>query len=284
MTTYLETFELDADPERVFAALLDGETLIAWLAENVQIEARKGGAYRFWGPDVIWCATDEESEGEILELDEPNTLVVSWRWKGHATRVLFQIEKRKEAGSSLCIEQRFETHDPGSDGPGPDMAGCHWRIAIGNFRSVLETGQSALRADYTALTHEGTPKVELEIDIDAPPERVFQALLDPKEVGVWMEAESAEIDPDTNRYSYGWHRGDAAVEVGPTQILELVPNRLLVHDWQWLDEPDGQVRWELTPIASGTRLRLVHVRSSDVTNSLGWSDAMIGIRRLSESS
>jgi uncharacterized protein YndB with AHSA1/START domain len=70
------------------------------------------------------------------------------------------------------------------------------------------------------------------------------------------------------------------VPVGPGRILELIPNRLLVHDWQWIDEPDGQVRWELSPTDSGTILRLTHSQSKDMTHSLGWSDALVSIRRL----
>lgn len=98
-----------------------------------------------------------------------------------------------------------------------------------------------------------------------------------------MEASAAEIDPETKRYAYGWQRGEAATEVGPARILELVPNRLLVHDWQWLDEAPGQVRWELSATDAGTRLRLVHTGTVDITHVHGWSDAMISIRRLIES-
>jgi len=297
--TYTETFRFDVPASTVYDALLDEKTLTGWLAENVQVEPRKGGAYRFFGRDVIWCNTEAETEGEILELDRPRSLVVSWRWKGHDTRVAFSVEEVEaaEAGVEhgdgegarrggpkcrLTVEHRFETFDPGPQGPGPDMAGCHWRIAVGNLTSLFARGCASLRPDYTAPAHDGERRVELEIDIDAPPERVFRALLDPDQVRVWMQTDAPEIDPDASRYSFGWRRGDEGVEVGPVRLLELVPNRLLVHDWQWLDEPRGRVRWELSPIASGTRLRLLHTASADLTHALGWSDALIRIRRLVE--
>ena len=117
-------------------------------------------------------------------------------------------------------------------------------------------------------------------ELHAPVERVFEALLDPEKVNRWMQADAAEVDADSSRYSYGWRRGEA--EVGPVRILELVPNRLLVHDWQWVGEPDASVRWELSPTESGTRKRLAHSKSSTITHALGWSDAMLGIRRLVE--
>ena len=127
--SYRETFDIHAPAKTVFGALLDEKTLASWLAESVRIEPRKGGAFCFWGRDVIWCVAEAEAEGEILELDRPHSLVFSWRWKGHATRVSLGLAEEK-AGSRLSIEHHFESSDAGSDGPGPDMAGCHWRIAI----------------------------------------------------------------------------------------------------------------------------------------------------------
>jgi uncharacterized protein YndB with AHSA1/START domain len=277
--SYLETFNLDAPPTRVFDALLDVETSKRWLAEHVHIEPNKGGVFRFWGRDVIWCAREDETEGEILELDRPHLLVASWRWQGHATRISFRLEG-DDTKSRLTIEHHFESFAPSSDGPGPDMASCHWRIAIANLASLLTTGQASLRPDYTLPAKEGRQRVELEIEITAPPERVFRALLDPAQVRVWMQAETPEIDEAAKRYSYGWQRGEPAREVGPLRILELVPNRRLVHDWCWVGEPDGQVRWELSPTESGTLLQLIHTESSDYTHTLGWSDALVRIRQL----
>jgi uncharacterized protein YndB with AHSA1/START domain len=277
--SYLETFDLDAPLTKVFDALLDEETSKLWLAEHVHIEPNMGGAFRFWGRDVIWCANEDETEGEILELDRPHHLVASWRWKGHATRISFRVEG-DETKSRLAVEHHFERFDPSPNGPGPDMASCHWRIAIANLASVLTTGHASLRPDYTLPAKEGRQQVELEIEIMASPERVFRALLDPAQVQIWMQAEAPEIDEASMRYSYGWRRGEPATEVGPLRILELVPNRLLVHDWCWVGEPDGQVRWELSPTESGTRLRLTHIESRDYTHTLGWSDALVRIRQL----
>jgi uncharacterized protein YndB with AHSA1/START domain len=151
---------------------------------------------------------------------------------------------------------------------------------MGNLASVLACGRASLRPDYSAPVITGDQRVELEIEIDATPERVFRALLDPAQVSVWMQSEVPKIDTDAKIYSYGWQRGDSATPVGPGRILELIPNRLLVHDWRWIDEPDGQVRWELSPSGSGTLLRLIHSQSTDITHSLGWADALVSIRRL----
>ncbi|MCG8590331.1 MAG: SRPBCC domain-containing protein [Proteobacteria bacterium] len=95
-----------------------------------------------------------------------------------------------------------------------------------------------------------------------------------------MNTEAPEIDPGSEQYSYGWRLGDPPVAVGPARILELVPDRLLVHDWCWPDEPSSRVRWELSPSDAGTLVRLVHEESRDLTHVIGWSDALVGIGRL----
>lgn len=279
--SYRETFPLSASVGDVFAALIEPATLTTWLAEHVRVEPRKGGSYKFWGRDVLWASAEDQVDGEILELDAPHSLVIAWRWQGHTCRVSFDLEANGSA-TNLSIAQEFQTFDPGPTGPGPDMAGSHWRIAIGNLASVLAGRSAALRPDYLACAAPGRQLVELEIEIEAPPERVFQALLDPAQVRIWMQAEAPHVDINQSTYSFGWTRGEAAEPVGPVRLLELVPNRLLVHDWQWTGEVEGVVRWELQPTATGTRLRLLHSRSADVTHALGWSDALFSIRALVE--
>jgi uncharacterized protein YndB with AHSA1/START domain len=286
---FSETFEIHESAEAVFDALLDEKRLRSWLAEHVRVEAHKGGVFEFWGNDVIWCQSEKATRGEILELDRPRTLAFSWRWKGHHSRVLFGVSEAGD-GCRLTVEHSFETIDAGPDGPGPDMAGCHWRIAIGNLTSVLASGRAALRPDYrtgdrgTGSDALDAPRVELEIEIAATPAQVFRALLDPAQVKIWMQIDAPRIDPNTSEYSYGWERGNPPVPNGPSRIVELIPDRLLVHDWHWTNETDGQVRWELTVCDTGTRLCLTHTNTKDLSNRLGWSDALIAIRQLFDGS
>jgi uncharacterized protein YndB with AHSA1/START domain len=289
---FSETFELPAPAQEVFAALLDEELLTRWLAERVRVDARKGGVFQFWGRDVIWCNSENETHGEILELDSPHTLVFSWRWKNHQSRVSLRVSETG-SGSRLAVEHSFESIDERADGPGPDMAGCHWRIAVGNLTGVLSGDRAPLRPDYVSNNVSNyvsnssdrsdsadSDRVELEIEIATTPARVFRALLDPAQVKVWMQVDAPEIDADAGQYSYGWQLGEPATPHGPSRIVELIPDRLLVHDWQWVGEPSGQIRWELSPCTTGTRLRLIHTRTRSLSYVLGWSDALVAIWRL----
>jgi len=286
--TFSETFELHESAQNVFDALVDVKRVTGWLSEHARIDARPGGDFRFWGRDVIWCHSEAETAGQILEIDPPHSLAFSWRWKGHDSRVAFRLSDGP-AGCRVAIEHSFETFAPEADGPGPDMAGCHWRIAVGNLASTLATGHAALRPDYYSKGDSdaggvSTEAVRLEIEIAAPPAQVFRALLDPAQVRIWMQVDAPSIDPDAKLYSYGWMTGDPPTRRGPSRIVDLVPDRLLVHDWIWPDEPDGQIRWELTPTAVGTRVRLVHTRTSALSYRLGWSDALVSMWRLLDGS
>ena len=112
---FSETFEIPQPAQAVFDALLDEKLLSSWLAEYVHVEARRGGVFQFWGRDVIWCNSEDETQGEILELDPPHKLVFSWRWKGHQSRVSLQVSEAA-SGSRLAVEHSFESIDERAPG------------------------------------------------------------------------------------------------------------------------------------------------------------------------
>ena len=147
--SYNETFEVKAPAEAVFQALLDQKILESWLAENVRIEPHKGGTFRFWGRDVIWCQAENETEGEILELDAPRRLVFSWRWKGHASRVdLRGVCDRSGAGGcglhGLRAPRIFQgdANRPSSGRPREAVEGCQTHCRPG---FAVRSTDSALR-------------------------------------------------------------------------------------------------------------------------------------------
>jgi len=112
-----------------------------------------------------------------------------------------------------------------------------------------------------------------EIHIAAPPARVFKALTDQSELGRWFgnpecPVKSWEMDARRGgRYRYATEKGTVAVNgvnefKCQGEILEFDPPRLLVYSWiaNWHDDKSRPtvVRWELTPAATGTHVRVTH--------------------------
>ncbi len=107
-----------------------------------------------------------------------------------------------------------------------------------------------------------------EIDITAPPERVFKAICDPEEV--------RRRAPELSAYEMDLRVGGRwFLEMRPPQpykghtfirhegeVLEYDPPRLLVFTWNanFHKDPQGRstVRWELTPTKTGTHLKVTH--------------------------
>jgi uncharacterized protein YndB with AHSA1/START domain len=140
-----------------------------------------------------------------------------------------------------------------------------------------------------AKTSGDQDRVVAEIEIAAPPERVFQALTDAKQLFTWWGAEPTvdllQFDMDSQpggkyRYTctprasskYGEvheelkRKGEPAF-VCHGEILESAPPRLLVWSWlaNWHEDPERPttVRWELTPTKTGTHVRVTHSRLAE---------------------
>jgi uncharacterized protein YndB with AHSA1/START domain len=106
-----------------------------------------------------------------------------------------------------------------------------------------------------------------EIQIAAPPERVFQALTDPAQVVLWWGREgiyrSTKFAADV-RVGGKWLNAG----IGPDgrnfeisgEYLEVDPPHLLASTWiaSWTGTAQTTVRWELTPKDGGTLVRIRH--------------------------
>lgn len=131
------------------------------------------------------------------------------------------------------------------------------------------------------------PKVDTvicETEIAAPPERVFVALTDPRQLFVWWGREPSvelsvfEMDARPGgRWRFrcrpvaGADRGAVGEQLrcnrmeefeAHGEVLECVPPRLLVWSWiaNWHEHPiePTLVRWELSPTSRGTHVRVTH--------------------------
>ena len=110
------------------------------------------------------------------------------------------------------------------------------------------------------------------VEIAAPPERVFQALIDPAQLKLWFNDASCPVKHwefegrRGGRYRYETDRS-ATVSVNGVnefkcrgEVLEFDPPRLLAYSWiaNWHADPAHAtvVRWELEPSADGTRTKV----------------------------
>ena len=80
------------------------------------------------------------------------------------------------------------------------------------------------------------------IYIDAPPGRVFEALLEPEDVLVWMDAESAEVDARPGG-AFAARRMDGSSVAGTISALE--PGRS-IEIGEWSHESGGVKRGLMT--------------------------------------
>ncbi|MBZ5654193.1 MAG: SRPBCC domain-containing protein [Acidobacteriia bacterium] len=116
-----------------------------------------------------------------------------------------------------------------------------------------------------------TPDLDVivsEIDIAAPPERVFKAISDPVEIR--RRSPSLAVYEMDARVGGAWYlemrppqpyKGVAVIR-HDGEILEIDPPRLLVYTWlaNFHNDPKRRsiVRWELTPTKDGTHVKLTH--------------------------
>jgi len=125
----------------------------------------------------------------------------------------------------------------------------------------------------TAIISVNQDAIVSEIQVTAPPERVFRALTDAGELTRWFSgpdcpAKSWKMDAHVGgQYSCVTPKGSVVVN-GVSEfechgeILECDPPRLLVYTWiaNWHDQQSARtvVRWELEKKGSGTLVKVTH--------------------------
>lgn len=101
-------------------------------------------------------------------------------------------------------------------------------------------------------------RVELDVVLPHPPERVWRALTDSDVLAVWLLPN--DFKPRIG-LRFGFSPANSSTRIA-CRIVELEPRRRLAYTWREREEdlPD-LVTWTLEPVEAGTRLRLEHVRA-----------------------
>jgi uncharacterized protein YndB with AHSA1/START domain len=141
-----------------------------------------------------------------------------------------------------------------------------------------------------------------EIFIAAPPERVFQALIDPQQVRQWWTSKECPIESFAFDARLGghwsYHTSQSALTVNGVskfhcegEVLEFDPPRRLAYSWiaNWHDQPSRRtaVRWELSKSATGTHVKITHSGLAELPNarkdySSGWPGVVDLLRNFVE--
>ncbi|MFY9675978.1 MAG: SRPBCC domain-containing protein [Terriglobales bacterium] len=144
--------------------------------------------------------------------------------------------------------------------------------------------------------------VVTEIDVSAPPSRVFEALTDSRQLAQWFAGGSCPVkvwEMDARKGgSYGYTSVKSDIPSNGIdkfechgEILEFDPPRLLVYTWiaNWHINKQRKtvVRWELTPIANGTCVKVTHSALANETAARedyrgGWPGVMQKLKEFTE--
>jgi uncharacterized protein YndB with AHSA1/START domain len=155
-TVQIHRVYIKATPQAIWDAITKPEwTRKYGYTGLTDIDLRAGGKARSLAtPELLQMGTPEVLiDGEVLELDPPRKLVLTWRMlmdpalqaEGF-TRLTYEIEQTKTAGTRLTL-----THDL-SDAPGlanlvaggleDQGAGGGWSWVLSDLKSLLETGKT----------------------------------------------------------------------------------------------------------------------------------------------
>jgi uncharacterized protein YndB with AHSA1/START domain len=154
----------------------------------------------------------------------------------------------------------------------------------------------------TAVITPTQDAIVTEIDIAAPPLRVFQALTTAEELKRWFGSPECPVkfwqfDPRPGgKYRYETEKGTIVVNNVSQfechgEILEYYPPRLLVYTWiaNWHDDIKRQtvVRWDLTPTSEGTHVKVTHSGLADLPvarkdYSGGWPGVLEMLKKFAE--
>jgi uncharacterized protein YndB with AHSA1/START domain len=155
VTTQVYRVYIRATPERIFDAITKPE----WIARygyggTIDFDLRPGAPFQALTSQVMrdYGAPDVAIDGEVVEVDPPHKLVLSWRMvmdPGLAaegfTRLTYEIEQGQGDVTKLTVTHELEgaprlaallRGDFEADG-----AGGGWAMVLSDLKTLLETGK-----------------------------------------------------------------------------------------------------------------------------------------------
>jgi uncharacterized protein YndB with AHSA1/START domain len=232
-----------AEPPQLFHTLTRTQELTRWFCEyaDISLESQR---YDFWGRFTPGAPEQDGGRHPLLLRETDRRLIFAWRLGEAETTVDLHLEVKDEGTQVMLVHQ-------GVPVPEPDEAHLtdFWALSLENLRSWIERGVVGPRCDFSTVPH---GDVRASIDIAAPQETVYGALIRPDELERYIATRATVELHRGGHYDFGWQEG------GPVKILELVPPEQLSYSWVYGDQPETVVTWTLEGSGGKTRLTLVH--------------------------
>lgn len=235
--------KLKAAPERIFTALTD--ELTGWFSEYADVKLTTH-QYDFWGRFTPTTPDREAGKHPLKEVSAAQSLSFDWTLNGVHTGVTFRLLPTGDHTVLSMQHTEFKTDMNIESVNVEDF----WFLSLENLRRHLD-GKRPVRCDYSTLPSTGD--VHHIVEVDAPPDVVFEALIKPEQLNRWITS-NAQIEPRVGgEFDLGW------VGVGALKILELVPNEKIAYSWS--DDPQNGptvVTWTLEGSGGKTRITFVN--------------------------
>jgi len=158
-----------------------------------------------------------------------------------------------------------------------------WIIEFYNLKFYLEGN---IKIPILSYNENYSNEIQLEINITEKPEKIFKSLVH-REYMNKIFSRYPEVNVATDTYTWGW------ISEGPSNLLLINENELLIHDFLVDHTPIGIVYWELNEIESNkSKLVLKHkeldlgdeINQSSAYNAYkhGWLLLLLRIKDISE--
>lgn len=262
----------------VFEKLLRIEHLARWFCGWCRIEPKVGGKFLFGGETCLVLPEGRGWETTIGEGEPLRRFAFTWPILGATTRVSYDLEDHAPDGTLLTARH---TGVPTKDTTCGSLQDA-WRMCLGNLKSIGEGRSDSVRPDHAPVT---TAELKLSNLVEAPADRVFEALVDPGQLDHWttggVPQGKARIDPRVGGLLVTGRGGL------PARIVALEPDSRMVLEWP-RGESAVRLDLRLEPKASGTAIYLLttgypagHERRV-IEDRGAWSDLLVGLKNLVE--
>lgn len=152
MTSVIHSIYIKAPAQRIWDAITTSEFTTRWgYGGDVELDPRPGGTYRnLTSPEMREMGMgDTAVEGEVLEIDPPRLLSLTWRpmWQpdAPATRVTWEITEYPSGQTKVVLTHdvsaaphQFDEFNGGGD---PEGGGGGWPWCLSGLKTLLETGE-----------------------------------------------------------------------------------------------------------------------------------------------